>query len=116
MAATATVAAASVYELPYDDASFDVVHAHQVLQHLSEPVAALREMRRVCAPGGLLAVRDADYATMRGVPEPPCGGIERWRTVYSAVRQPSPTLPACPYWSSERLPLRPGETELSALL
>ena len=94
----ASVAAASVYELPYDDASFDVVHAHQVLQHLSEPVAALREMRRVCAPGGLLAVRDADYATMRGVPEPPCGGIERWRTVYCAVRQPPTRLALLEHW------------------
>ena len=33
--------------LPFEDGSFDVVHAHQVLQHLSDPVAALREMRRV---------------------------------------------------------------------
>ena len=32
--------------------SFDVVHAHQVLQHVADPVAALREMRRVCQPGG----------------------------------------------------------------
>ena len=29
------------------DDSFDIVHAHQVLQHLTDPVAALREMRRV---------------------------------------------------------------------
>src|SRR5262245_5269781 len=39
------------YALGYDDASFDVVHAHQLLQHLSDPVAALREMRRVTRPG-----------------------------------------------------------------
>ena len=31
-----------VYALDYPDASFDVVHAHQVLQHLSDPVRALR--------------------------------------------------------------------------
>ena len=35
-----------VYALDAADASFDVVHAHQVLQHLSDPVAALRDMRR----------------------------------------------------------------------
>ena len=36
-----------VYRLGYPDGTFDVVHAHQVMQHLSNPVAALREMRRV---------------------------------------------------------------------
>jgi len=50
-----------VYALRFADATFDVVHAHQVLQHLADPVAALREMRRVCRPGGLVAARDADY-------------------------------------------------------
>src|SRR3954454_3360646 len=37
-----------VHELGFADGSFDVVHAHQVLQHVADPVAALREMRRVC--------------------------------------------------------------------
>ena len=41
-----------VYDLAYPDDSFDVVHAHQLLQHLSDPVGALREMLRVCKPGG----------------------------------------------------------------
>ena len=45
-----------VYDLDLPDASFDVVHAHQVLQHLGDPVAALREMRRVCAADGVIAV------------------------------------------------------------
>jgi ubiquinone/menaquinone biosynthesis C-methylase UbiE len=44
--------AGDVYALQFPDASFDVVHAHQVLQHLSAPVRALREMRRVLRPGG----------------------------------------------------------------
>ena len=44
-----------VYALAADDGSFDVVHAHQVLQHLTDPVAALREMARVPRPGGLIA-------------------------------------------------------------
>src|SRR6185503_13988946 len=46
----------SVYALPFPDASFDVAYAHQVLQHLRERDAALREILRVLRPGGLLAV------------------------------------------------------------
>ena len=41
-----------VYALDHPDDTFDVVHAHQVLQHLTDPVAALREMLRVCRPAG----------------------------------------------------------------
>ncbi|MFE9425370.1 methyltransferase domain-containing protein [Kitasatospora sp. NPDC006697] len=71
---------ADVFQLPYPDGEFDVVHAHQVLQHLGDPVAALREMRRVLAPGGVLAVRDADYRAMAWYPELP--ELERWMEIY----------------------------------
>ncbi len=40
-----------VHALSFADDSFDVVHAHQVLQHVADPVQALREMRRVAKPG-----------------------------------------------------------------
>ena len=42
-----TVTIGDVYALDLPDGEFDVVHAHQVLQHLGDPVAALREMARV---------------------------------------------------------------------
>src|SRR5690242_10591169 len=38
---------ADVYLLEFDDQAFDVVHGHQMMQHLSDPVAALVEMHRV---------------------------------------------------------------------
>src|SRR5689334_11417637 len=47
---TAEVHAADAHALPFADGSFDVVHAHQTLQHVADPVQVLREMRRVCAP------------------------------------------------------------------
>ncbi len=72
-----------VYRLDQPDDSFDVVHAHQVLQHLTDPVAALREMRRVCRPGGLVAVRDSDYATMTWFPAN--GGLTDWLDLYHRV-------------------------------
>lgn len=73
----------SVYELAFADASFDVVHAHQVLQHLARPVLAAQEAFRVLRPGGLVAIRDADYATMQAWPRVP--ELTRWLEVYHAV-------------------------------
>ena len=61
-AENAAFALGDVYALDHPDDAFDVVHAHQVLQHLGDPVAALGEMLRVCAPDGIVAARDADYA------------------------------------------------------
>ena len=72
-----------VMALPFEDASFDVVHAHQVLQHLADPVGALAEMRRLTRPGGMVAVRDAVYSAMTWFPEP--AGMEQWRSVYMAT-------------------------------
>jgi ubiquinone/menaquinone biosynthesis C-methylase UbiE len=84
-------AVGDVYALAAADASFDVVHAHQVLQHLTDPVAALREMARVCRPGGLLAVRDVDYATFTWFPADP--GLDRWLELYYAVARHNDTEP-----------------------
>lgn len=72
--------AGDIHALDVPDDSFDVVHAHQVLQHLADPVAALGEMLRVCRPGGVVAVRDADYAAFTWFPE--ADGIDRWLALY----------------------------------
>ncbi|SME98711.1 class I SAM-dependent methyltransferase [Streptomyces sp. Amel2xC10] len=74
---------ADVHALPYPDDSFDVVHAHQVLQHVGDPVQALREMLRVTVPGGLVAVRDSDYAAMTWYP--PSQGMDDWLDLYRRV-------------------------------
>jgi SAM-dependent methyltransferase len=66
--------------MPFEDDAFDVVHAHQVLQHLPAPVQALAEMRRVTRPGGLVAVRDSDYEGFRWWPETPA--FDRWLALY----------------------------------
>ena len=72
-----------VMSLPFDDGTFDVAHAHQVLQHLSNPVDALAEMRRVTRPGGIVAVRDAVYSAMTWYPE--FEDMKLWRSVYMAT-------------------------------
>lgn len=71
------------YRLPFRAGEFDVVVAHQVLQHLSDPVAALSEMLRVTAAGGVIAVRDADYAGMFFSPAPP--GLREWQARYREI-------------------------------
>ncbi|MGY0057293.1 class I SAM-dependent methyltransferase [Streptomyces sp. LZ34] len=76
-------AVGDVHALDYPDDSFCVVHAHQVLQHLGDPVAALREMRRVCKPGGMVAVRDSDYSAMTWYPAVP--GLDGWAALYQRV-------------------------------
>ncbi|MEZ5202028.1 MAG: class I SAM-dependent methyltransferase [Micropruina glycogenica] len=69
---------------PLPDDSFDVVHAHQVLWcDLPDPVQAPREMVRVCRPGGVVAVRDADYS-----------GSSTWRLPEPSLRPPARPVPA----------------------
>jgi SAM-dependent methyltransferase len=60
-----------------------VVHAHQVLQHVADPVQALREMAAVCRPGGLVAVRESDYRAFAWFPE--SAGLTRWMELYQAA-------------------------------
>jgi SAM-dependent methyltransferase len=70
-------------EAGLDDGSFDVVHAHQVLQHLRDPVGAIAKMARLACPGGIVAARDADYSAMTW--RPADHRLNRWREVYLAV-------------------------------
>ncbi len=85
-------ATADALALDFPDDSFDVVHAHQLLQHLGDPVGALREMRRVCRPGGLVAVRDADMTAMTFHPRSP--GMDAWLRLYERVASANGGEPA----------------------
>jgi SAM-dependent methyltransferase len=76
-------AVGDVHALDFPDDTFDVVHAHQVLQHVTDPVAALREMRRVTRPGGVVAVRDSDYAAFTWFPQFP--ELTEWLDLYERV-------------------------------
>jgi len=51
-----TFSKGDVYAMPFPDASFDMVILWHVLEHLSNPFAALRESRRVLTEGGLLLI------------------------------------------------------------
>jgi 2-polyprenyl-3-methyl-5-hydroxy-6-metoxy-1,4-benzoquinol methylase len=80
-----------VHSLGLADGEFDVVHAHQVLQHVADPVVALREMARVTRPGGVVAVRDSDYAAFSWYPLLP--GLDRWLDLYRAAARANGSEP-----------------------
>ena len=78
-----TFSPGDVYALQFADSRIDVVHAHQVLQHLTTPIDALKEMYRVMRPGGILGVRDSDYAAFAWAPSDP--RLDRWMHLYHQV-------------------------------
>jgi len=61
----------NVYDIPYPDASFDAVFSFTVLEHVREPIRAMREMRRILKPGGVAGICDPDYETMLLSPSTP---------------------------------------------
>lgn len=87
----ATFETMDLYELPIDNDTCDIVHAHQVLQHVTDPVAALHEMKRVAKPGGLIAVRDADYAGMHWAPHYEL--LDHWQSMYRSVARANDAEP-----------------------
>ncbi len=72
------------YALPFKDGTFDAAFCHAVLQHLADPLAALRELRRVLRPGGVIGVADADHDSMLLWPRDPL--IERSLVVLESLR------------------------------
>ena len=69
--------------LPFPDEHFDIVYCHQVLIHISMPITALREMRRVCKVGGLVACREGDWGTV--VFHPLNSGLQLLLQVYERM-------------------------------
>ncbi|MGN6610218.1 MAG: class I SAM-dependent methyltransferase, partial [Angustibacter sp.] len=74
---------ASADALPFADATFDVVAAQLVVHFMPDPVAGLREMARVAAPGGLVAASVWDHA----------GGSGPLAQFWDAVRDLDVTAP-----------------------
>jgi ubiquinone/menaquinone biosynthesis C-methylase UbiE len=56
--------------LRFEDGEFDIVFCNQTLVHIPTPIPALKEMRRVCKKGGVVACREADWP-FRFYPELP---------------------------------------------
>lgn len=50
--------------LPFDDSSFDLILSHEVLEHVADDAAAMREMARTLKPGGRAVI----FVPNRGYP------------------------------------------------
>lgn len=61
---------ADAYALPFADGSFDLAWCAQSMFSLPDPTGALRELRRVTRPGGLVAVLECDLLHPMVLPWP----------------------------------------------
>jgi SAM-dependent methyltransferase len=51
----------SVYELPFEDSTFDLVFSHALFEHLADPIRGVAEIRRILRPGGLAGLCSPDW-------------------------------------------------------
>jgi SAM-dependent methyltransferase len=70
-----------VEELPVEDGSFDLVLCTQVLEHCDDPAQAVRELRRVTAPGGRV------LASTHGVQWYHPSPVDYWRWTHEGLRR-----------------------------
>ena len=93
-----TFQAADIYQLPFPDAALDAAFACAVLQHLAAPLEALKEMRRVLKPGGVIGIMDGSSTITFRYPTNPL--LEAWDKLRGLERAYRTGRP------SEALPLR----------
>jgi ubiquinone/menaquinone biosynthesis C-methylase UbiE len=72
-----TYVQADAQNLPFDAGSFDIVVSCETIEHVPDPRAAVREMYRVCKPGGILYLTTPNYLNFMGLYE-----------LYAVVRHP----------------------------
>jgi SAM-dependent methyltransferase len=94
----------AIEALPVDDASFDVVLCTQVLEHVDDPSAAVRELYRVTAPGG--RVLASTHGTQVYHPNPG----DHWRWTHTGLER---LFSANGEW--ERVEVEPNAGTTSAL-
>jgi SAM-dependent methyltransferase len=100
-----TLVEGSAMELPFDDASFDVVASHQAIEHMPDPEKAIREMIRVLKPGGIICIVGPNLLSI--------GQFLRGITIYVWKNRPAKNI----FWRSPGMPKHPwGNTLPEGLL
>jgi SAM-dependent methyltransferase len=79
--ASVTFNQGDAHSLDFPDASFDLVYARYLLEHVADPERVLREMRRVTKPGGRVAVCENDVSLLRF--DPPCPAFDHAWEVFT---------------------------------
>ena len=72
------------YSLPFESGGFDRVFSHALMEHLADPVAALRELCRVLKPGGVIGVCSPDWGGF--ILSPPSPELSRAVEAYMALQ------------------------------
>lgn len=68
---------ADAQNMPFEENSFDIVISCETIEHVPDPRAAVREMHRVCKPGGTLFLTAPNYLNFMGL-----------HLIYASVRHP----------------------------
>src|SRR6516165_7031513 len=76
---------ASIYQLPFADCSVDATFTCAVLQHLAVPLAALKEIRRVLKPGGVVGIVDGSSTITFRYPTSPL--LSKWDKLRGLERE-----------------------------
>lgn len=99
-----TLVEGSAINLPFEDASFDVVASNQAIEHIPDPQKAIREMIRVLKPGGMLCIVAPNILSI--------GHIIKAITVYVWQNRPIKNI----FWRSPNMPKHPWGNTLPEVL
>jgi len=75
----------SIYQLPFEDNTFDAVYSRFVLQHLEKPDLAISEVYRVTKKGGTILIEDIDDGMLFLEPKPE--GYDKLQSTAEAVQK-----------------------------
>jgi SAM-dependent methyltransferase len=113
-----SVVQGSVTDLPFEDDSFDLAVCLDVIEHLDDDRAALRELRRVIRPGGKLLVTVPAYQWLWSEHDEVNHHRRRYtkRTLLTAVSDSGWDVESTTYFNSLLLPLAIAYRSLSRVL